>query len=102
MPAADSSDSYPRIPLTRFHMNAAEFLELSAQTPVVLTGNGDDRYVIADVAYFRQLEALAAGHLQDAMDIQSVRAAEMTDQDRAAIIAARPSAAEIASDRWDT
>lgn len=49
MAATDRTEDYPRIPLTRFHMNTAEFLELSTQNPGVLTSNGQDWYVIADI-----------------------------------------------------
>lgn len=102
MPTADDSAAYPRVPLTRFHMNAAEFLELSLQNPVIITANSEDRHVVLDIAYFRRLEVLAAERLRDAMDVKPVRAAEMSDEDRAALMASKPSAAEIASDCWDS
>lgn len=101
MPTADNSAAYPRVPLTRFHMNAAEFLELSLQDPVILTADNEDRHVVLDIAYFRRLEALAAERLGDAMNLKPVRAAEMSDEDRAVLMASRPSAAEIASGCWD-
>jgi hypothetical protein len=39
--------------------------------------------------------------LLDAMGIEAVRTADMTDEDRAAFNAARPTADELANDQWD-
>ncbi|QNE07823.1 type II toxin-antitoxin system prevent-host-death family antitoxin (plasmid) [Croceicoccus marinus] len=101
MPNARPIESHQRVPLTRFHNNTGEFLDLSTRAPVVLTSHGRERHIIADVAYFRHLEDVAAGRLLDAMSIEAVRTADMTDEDRAAFEAARPTADELANDQWD-
>ena len=46
MPA--TANEHPRIPLTRFHNNTGEFLDLATKQPVVLTSHGRERHVIAD------------------------------------------------------
>ena len=101
MAAARPLEQHERIPLTRFHNNTGEFLDLSTRTPVILTSHGRERHVITDVAYFRHLEDVAAGRLLDAMGIEAVRTADMTDEDRAAFNAARPTVDELANDQWD-
>ncbi len=100
MPAANPSAKRQRVPLTRFHNNTGEFLDLSNRTPVVLTSHGRDRHIIAEIEYFRHLEDVAAGRLLEAMDHRIVRAADMNGEDRAALNASRPSADEIARDQW--
>ena len=57
MPA--TANEHPRVPLTRFHNNTGEFLDLATKQPVVLTSHGRERHVIADSEYFRHLEQAA-------------------------------------------
>ncbi|MFX6019369.1 hypothetical protein ABTF08_21065 [Acinetobacter baumannii] len=40
MTAAPPLEQHQRIPLTRFHNNTGEFLDLSTRTPVILTSHG--------------------------------------------------------------
>ncbi len=101
MTAANPVDTHQRVPLTRFHNNTGEFLDLSTRTPVVLTSHGRERHIIAEVGYFRHLEAVAAGRLLEVMDLSAVRATDMTDEDRAVFEASRPSDEEIARDQWN-
>lgn len=101
MAAPHPLEKHEHIPLTRFHNNTGEFLDLSTRAPIILTSHGRERHVITDVAYFRHLEEIAAGRLLDAMSIEAVRTADMTDEDRAAFNAARPTADELANDQWD-
>ena len=101
MTAANSVDTHQRVPLTSFHNNTGEFLDLSTRTPVILTSHGRERHIIAEIGYFRHLEAVAAGRLLEAMDLSTVRATDMNDEDRAVFKASRPSAEEIARDQWN-
>ncbi len=101
MAAPDSLEAHQRVPLTRFHNNTGEFLDLSTRTPVVLTSHGRDRHIIAEAGYFRHLEAVAAGRLLEAMDLQAVYTADMSAEDRAVFEASRPTAEEIANDKWN-
>ncbi len=82
MPAA--ANEHPRVPLTRFHNNTGEFLDLATKQPVVLTSHGRERHVIAD-------------H----MNIEAVASSDMTEADRQAFANARPSDSELANDRWE-
>ena len=101
MASARSIETFEHVPLTRFHNNTGEFLDLSTRTPIILTSHGRERHVIADVGYFRHLEAAAPGRLHEAMDMKAMRASDMSADDRAALEAARPSDAEIANDQWN-
>lgn len=101
MATARASEKHQHVPLTRFHNNTGEFLDLSTRTPVVLTSHGRERHVIADIEYFRHLEAAAAGTLLAAMGLTSVRARDLDDHQRAVIQASRPTADEIANDTWN-
>ena len=101
MAAARPLERHEHIPLTRFHNNAGEFLDLSTRTPVILTSHGRERHVITDIEYFRHLEAAASGTLLAAMDLTPVRASNLDPDQRAAIEASRPTADEIANDKWN-
>jgi PHD/YefM family antitoxin component YafN of YafNO toxin-antitoxin module len=101
MSALEKIDEHPRVPLTRFHNNTGEFLDLATKQPVILTSHGRERHIIADSDYFRHLEQAARGNILDHMEIEAVAATEMTDADRRALDNARPSASEIANDRWE-
>ena len=101
MPLANTDETMQRVPLTRFHNNTGEFLDLSTRTPVVLTSHGRDRHIIAEAGYFRHLEKIAKGQLLEAMDLKVVDTADMSNEDRAVLEASRPSAEEIASDTWN-
>ncbi len=50
------------VPLTRFHNNTGEFLDLALIAPVTLTKHGRDYISICDAAYLARLEAFAAAH----------------------------------------
>lgn len=92
---------YERVSLTEFRDRTREILARSAQAPIVLTDNGHDSYAIASADYFRQVEAVAAGTIMAEMDLKSVRASRLTVSDRAIIERSRPTAVEIATDRWN-
>lgn len=99
MPAAQSE--HLRVPLTRFHNNTGEFLDLATKQPVILTSHGRDRHVIADSDYFRHLEQVAHGMIADYMRIEATSSPDMTEADREALANARPSDSEFANDRWE-
>ncbi|GGD81778.1 prevent-host-death family protein [Croceicoccus mobilis] len=101
MPATEHQIDHPKVPLTRFHNNTGEFLDLASRQPVVLTSHGRERHIIADSEYFRHLEAAARGQLLKDMNIEAVAAADMTDDDLAAFDAGRPTPQELADDRWN-
>lgn len=101
MAAIEKIEEHPKIPLTRFHNNTGEFLDLASKQPVILTSHGRERHIIADSDYFRHLEQTARGNILDHMEIEAVAASEMTDADRRAFENARPSASEIINDRWE-
>ena len=100
MSANAALPEHPQIPLTRFHNNTGEFLDLSLRSPIVLTSHGRAKHIIADPAYFARIEQMAAGNLLAALNLTSVPADAMTDQHRAVFDAARPTPQEIANDRW--
>ncbi|QDH34157.1 hypothetical protein [Porphyrobacter sp. YT40] len=68
--------------------------------PVVLISNGCERHVIADIEYFRQLEAAAGRGFEASMGIEAIAASEMSHADRQALAESRPTVSEIAADRW--
>lgn len=91
---------YPRVPLTRFHNNTGEFLDLASKTPIVLTSHGRERHVIADSAYFRHLESIAGDRITRFMNLEAISAADMPGDDRTAFEASRPTPEELANDEW--
>jgi PHD/YefM family antitoxin component YafN of YafNO toxin-antitoxin module len=80
MSDTETATEHPRIPLTRFHNNTGEFLELATRSPVVITSDDRERYVVCDFAYFRRLEELAAGNLAQALDLRVQSAGAMSAQ----------------------
>jgi hypothetical protein len=64
MTAEDNSRISGRVcvPLTRFHNNTGEFLDLALHEPVTLTKHGRATLSICDAAYLERLEAFAAAH----------------------------------------
>lgn len=94
------SSDYPRIPLSQFRTNTDEVLHLATVQPVVLISHGCERHVIADIEYFRQLEATAGRRLEALMGIEAIAASEMSHADRQALVESRPTVSEIAKDRW--
>ena len=91
---------HPKVPLTRFHNNTGEFLDLSTRTPVALTSHGRERHFLVDSQYFRHLEAVAQGRLLDAMNLKALRIEDLDNADFALISAAKPTQEEIDNDRW--
>jgi hypothetical protein len=101
MAALDTANQHPRVPLTRFHNNTGEFLDLSTRTPVVLTSHGRERHILLDSVYFRRLEEIARSNILAALDLEVHAAADMPADLRAHILATQPSEAEIASGNWN-
>jgi hypothetical protein len=50
------------VPLTRFHNNTGEFLDLALVQPVTLTKHDRVVLTICEAGYFERLEAFAAAH----------------------------------------
>jgi hypothetical protein len=92
---------HPRVPLTRFHNNTGEFLDLSTRTPVVLTSHGRERHILSDSSYFRRLEQIAAGNVMQALDLRVEQSTAMPSDLCAEILRTQPSDAEIASGKWN-
>jgi len=101
MAALDTANQQPRVPLTRFHNNTGEFLDLATRTPVVLTSHGRERHILLDSVYFRRLEAIARGNILAALDLEVHSGTDMPADLRAHILATQPSDAEIASGNWN-
>ena len=99
MPDAQMPD-YPRIPLTRFHNNTGEFLDLAIRSPVSLTSHGRERHFIVEADYFRRLEMIAAGRIAEAMNLRAIRVEDLSDKHRDMIAGAMPTQEEIDNDRW--
>lgn len=91
----------PRIPITRFHSDVEECLELAKTQPVILTSHGRERYVIADRDYFCHLERVAHRMIATQMNIGAVASINLTAADEEAFAQARPSISELAKDRWE-
>jgi len=60
--AADSPPDRVSVPLTRFHNNTGEFLDLALVQPVTLTKHDRVVLTICEAGYFERLEAFAAAH----------------------------------------
>lgn len=90
-----------RVPLTKFHNATGEYLDMALRTPIILTSHGRKRQIVADSAYFERLEELARGNIIEAMDIQVGLTADMTQEQRQSLLANRPTAEEIANDKWN-
>ena len=91
----------PRVPLTRFHNNTGEFLDLATKKPVVLTSHGRDRHIIADSDYFHRIEQAARGNIAEYMNIEAVSSSDMDENDESAFENARPSRSELENDHWE-
>lgn len=100
MPAATPIER-KRVPLTKFHKATGAYLDMAMRSPIVLTSQGRKRQIIADSAYFERLEELARGNIIEAMDIQVASTADMPQDLRQRLLANRPTAEEIANDKWN-
>ena len=99
--AAHIPVEHPSVPLTRFHNNTGEFLDLATREPIALTSYGRERHFIVESAYFRRLEAIAAGEIMEAMNLKSVPSEDLTADDIAMIDECLPTEEELANDRWN-
>lgn len=59
---SDSPPARVSVPLTRFHNNTGEFLDLALVQPVTLTKHDRVVLTISEAGYFERLEAFAAAH----------------------------------------
>lgn len=50
------------VPLTRFHNNTGEFLDLAVLAPITLTKHGRAHLTICEASYLERLEAFAVTH----------------------------------------
>jgi hypothetical protein len=100
MAAVDTHKDHPKVPLTRFHNNTGEFLDLATKTPIALTSHGRERHFVVESDYFRRLEQIAAGKIAEAMNLRAIRAEDLTAADIAMIDASLPRQEEIDNDRW--
>ncbi len=89
------------VPLTKFHNATGEYLDMALRSPIILTSHGRKRQIVADSAYFERLEELARGNIIKAMDIQAGFTADMTQEQRERLLANRPTAEEVANDKWN-
>ena len=89
------------VPLTDFHNHTGQYLDRVRRSPVTITKHGRPDLTIADAAYFERIERIAAGQILAVLDLQAVPTAEMTAEHAALFEAARPTAQELASDRWN-
>ncbi len=53
----------PKVPLTRFHSNTNELLDLALTSPVSLTKHGHLQWKAARAGYCDRMEQLAAGNV---------------------------------------
>lgn len=58
----DADSTRVCVPLTRFHNNTGEFLDLAVTAPVTLTKHGRAYLTICEAGYLEKLEAFAAVH----------------------------------------
>jgi hypothetical protein len=100
MPPASQSADRPNVPLTRFHNNTGEFLDLALTSPITLTKHGRAQWKITEAGYYDRLEALANGNILAALNREHLFSADLTGDMAARIAAQMPSAEEIATDRW--
>ncbi len=101
MPLTPSLDERPNVPLTRFHNNTGEFLDLALTSPITLTKHGRAQWKISEAGYYDRLEALAAGNILSALNREHLFSADLTDDMVRRIEAQMPSAQEVAQDRWN-
>lgn len=101
MTSKGEGSEYERVSLAEFRARTREVLGRSQQAPVILTNHGRETHAIASADYFRQLEGIAAETIMARMNLKSVRVSSLTVSDRAIIERSRPTADEIAADRWN-
>jgi hypothetical protein len=101
MPIAAQNVERPNVPLTRFHNNTGEVLDLALKAPVTLTKHGRAQWKISEAGYYDRLEALAAGNVLSALNREHLFTADLSAAMARLIDAQMPSAEEIARDRWD-
>jgi hypothetical protein len=101
MPQTVQNADNPNVPLTRFHNNTGEFLDLALKAPVTLTKHGRAQWKISEAGYYNRLEALAAGNVLTALNREHLFSADLSADMARRIDAQMPSAAEIAQDRWN-
>lgn len=89
------------VPLTAFHNHTGRYLDLGRRSPVTITKHGRPDLTISDAAYFERLERIAAGQIRGVLDLQVVETSQMSADHAAIFAAAKPTADEIAEDRWD-
>lgn len=58
----DGDGARVSVPLTRFHNNTGEFLDLAVSAPVTLTKHGRAYLTICEAGYVERLEAFADAH----------------------------------------
>jgi hypothetical protein len=101
MPQPARTEQLPKVPLTRFHNNTGEFLDLALTSPVTLTKHGRAQWKIAEAGYYDRLETLAAGNVLSALNRQHLFSADLSEDMAAKIAAQMPTDEEIAQDRWN-
>lgn len=101
MPQATKAVEHPDVPLTRFHNNTGECLDLALKSPVTLTKHGRAQWKIAEAGYYDRLESLAAGNVLSALNREHLFSADLTNDMARRIAAQMPTAEEIAADRWN-
>lgn len=101
MPQSSQAARISDVPLTRFHNNTGEFLDLALTSPITLTKHGRAQWKITEAAYYDRLESLAAGNVLTALNRQHLFSADMSEDMAQAITAQMPTAEEIAQDRWN-
>lgn len=90
-----------RVPLTTFHNHTGQYLDLGRRTPVTITKHGRPDITIAEASYFDRIERIAAGQILAVLDLETVDAADMSEEHAALFEAARPTPEEVAADRWN-
>jgi hypothetical protein len=101
LPQSARKEPLPSVPLTRFHNNTGEFLDLALTAPVTLTKHGRAQWKITEAGYYDRLETLAAGNVLSALNREHLFSADLTDDMARRIAAQMPTAEEIAKDRWN-
>ena len=100
MAAAAPNAERPSVPLTRFHNNTGEFLDMGLISPVTLTKHGRPQWTISEAGYFARIEALAAGNILEALNRQHTYSADLSQETRDRIASQMPTAEELTNDRW--
>lgn len=90
-----------KVPLTAFHNKTGEYLDLGRRAPVTITKHGRPDITLAEASYFERLERIAAGQILAVLDLAAVDAGDMSAEHTAILESARPTAEELAADRWN-